>query len=133
MNFRCFYIFWKYVKQKKIKCMLRLKEIKRKIQFAQQNWAELEEEIAQSSLLTVKINISSRKEKLKNLLEEIRVNIEDLLNYSHCRSLVKVCKGFLEKILAISEKLRVSYVSPGYVESYYIYDTLKLTDRLGNC
>ncbi len=112
--------------------MLKLKEIKKKIQFAQQKWIEIEGEIAQNSLPPFKANISNNKEKLKNLLEEIRVNIEDLLNYSHCRALVKVCKVFLEKILVISENLRSSYISPGYVESYYIYDTLRLTDRLGN-
>jgi hypothetical protein len=111
--------------------MHKLKEIKKKIQLAQLKWMEIEEETARISL-QLKVNISNRKEKLKNLLEEIRVNIEDLLTYSHCRALAKVCKGFLEKILVISEKLRVSYVSPGYVESYYIFDTLRLTDRLGN-
>ena len=108
--------------------MSKLKEIKKKIQIAQQKWIEIEEETAQSPLYS-KTNINNRKEKLKNFLEEIRVNIEDLLTHSHNHLLVEDCKGFLEKILVVSENLRVSYVSPGYVESYYIFDTLKLTDR----
>jgi len=108
--------------------MSKLKEIKKKIQLAQEKWIEIEEETAKSPLCS-KANITNRKEKLKNFLEEIRLNIEDLLTHSHDHLLVKVCKGFLEKILTISENLRVSYVSPGYVESYYIFDTLKLTDR----
>ena len=62
--------------------MSKLKEIKKKIQFAQQKWIEIEEETAQSPLYS-KTNINNRKEKLKNFLKEIRVNIEDLLAHSH--------------------------------------------------
>jgi len=40
------------------------------------------------------------------------------------------CKKFLETILGISENLRVSYVFPGYVESYYIQDSLRILDGL---
>ena len=113
--------------------MLKLKEIKLKVQLAQKRWSEIEQGTVENSLSYDKENIAIRKEKLKNLLEDIRVNIEDCLTYSHCRMLVNVCKEFLEKILAISENLRVSYVSPGYVESYYIFDTLRLTKHMCTC
>lgn len=106
--------------------MLRLKEIKLKVQLAQQRWLEIEGEMDEKSLSSTGENIVVKKEMLKNLLEDIRVNIEDCLTYSHCRIFVRVCKDFLEKILTISERLRVSYVSPGYVESYNIFDTLIL-------
>lgn len=113
--------------------MLKLKEIKLKVQLAQKRWSEIECGTVENSLSSDKESIAIRKEKLKNLLEDIRVNIEDFLAYSHCHILVRVCKDFLEKILTISEKLRVSYVSPGYVESYYIFDTLRLTKHLSTC
>lgn len=113
--------------------MLKLKEIKLKIQLAQRRWSEIEGEVMENSLLSTEENVVTKKERLKNLLEDIRINIEDCLTYSHCRMLVKVCKEFLEKILIISEKLRVSYISPGYVESYYIFDTLRLTKHLSTC
>ncbi len=113
--------------------MLKLKEIKLKVQLAQKRWSEIERGTVENSHSSDKENIAIRKEKLKNLLEDIRVNIEDFLAYSHCHVLVKVCKDFLEKILDISEKLRISYVSPGYVESYYIFDTLRLTKHLSTC
>lgn len=113
--------------------MLRLKEIKFKVQFAQQSWSIIEGEITSDSSFPSKTNVQVRKERLKNLLEDIRVDIEDCLSCSNCRMWVKVCKDFLEKILAISEGLRVSYVSPGYVESYYIFDTLRLTNHLCTC
>ena len=115
-----------FLLNKKTKIMKKLKEIKQMIDSAQQEWSEISD---LDSLYPLSwANVCEQKEKLKDLLEDIRENIEDRLSCSHCRFLVNVCKKFLEKILKISEGLRASYAFPGYVESYYILDTLRLID-----
>ena len=106
--------------------MKRLKEIKLMVQTAQDEWLEIEQEIAKGGSPRGKVGF--KMEGLKNLLEDIRVNIESSLVYSRCSMLVKVCRAFLESIFTISENLRVSYMFPGYVESYYIMDTMKFAD-----
>lgn len=107
--------------------MKRLRDIKLMIEIAQQGWFEIEGEM-QGSVLPFKA-VSLKKEKLKNLLEDIRKSIESLMMYSRCNILMKVCKSFLEKILRISESLGNSYAFPGYSESFYILDTMKMADR----
>ena len=105
--------------------MKNLKEIKKMIDSAQKRWAEINSE---ESVLPLSTSIVYKKERLKNLLEDIRENIESLLSYSHCALLVKVCKKFLERTLLISEKLGASYAFAGYNESYYILDTIRIAD-----
>ena len=98
------------------------------IDSAQQGWGEIKD---LGSLYPLsKFSVCDKQEKLKNLLEDIRGSIEDLLLYSHCKMLVDVCKKFLESIFGISEGLRASYAFPGYVESFYILDTMKVVDGL---
>ena len=108
--------------------MKKLKDIRAMIQVAQQEWSEIEGETSVNTSSLCRSNITVKMEKLKNFLEDIRMNIENLLIYSRCSMLVKVCKNFLENILAISENLRASYVFPGYVESYYILDTMNFAE-----
>ena len=108
--------------------MKKLKDIKAMIQIAQQGWSEIEGEISANPSSVCRGNTILKMEKLKDLLEDIRLNIENSLVYSHCSMLIKVCKNFLESILAISENLRASYVFPGYVESYYILDTINFAE-----
>ena len=108
--------------------MRKLKEVKQMIQIAQQGWSEIEGEMENDFSAVCGTNVVVKKERLKNLLEDIRLSIESSLMYSRCSLLMKVCKNFLESILAISENLRASYVSPGYVESFYILDTLKMIE-----
>lgn len=105
--------------------MKKLKDIRLMIEIAQQGWAEIEGETEKlrtpdSGSLCVK------KESLKNLLEEIRRNLEAWLFNWDNTILKKICVNFLEKILIISENLRKSYVFPGYAESYYIADTIAI-------
>ncbi len=107
--------------------MKRLKEIKQMIQVAEQGWSEIEGKMCDFSVDSID-GLASKKDKLKNLLEDIRMNIEESLVYSHCSLLVKVCRNFLERILLISENLRGSYVFAGYSESYYILDTLRFIE-----
>jgi len=107
--------------------MKRLKEIKLMVQIAEQGWSEIEGKTSNLSGFTAD-GLAKKKEKLKNLLEDIRVNIESFLIYSRCSALMRVCREFLDRILMVSENLRVSYVFPGYTESYYILDTLRFID-----
>jgi hypothetical protein len=106
--------------------MKKLKEIKQMIDSAQKRWAEIKSE--ENLLPLSNVSIVEKKEKLKNLLENIREDIESLLSYSHCDLLVRVCKKFLERTLLISEKLGASYAFAGYNESYYILDTIRIAD-----
>ena len=105
--------------------MKKLKEIKKMIDSAQKRWAEIKSD---ENMLPLSSAVVYKKERLKNLLEDIRENIESLLSYSHCNLLVKVCKKFLERTLLISEKLGASYAFAGYNESYYILDTIRIAD-----
>lgn len=70
-------------------------------------------------------NIFSVQQELRNMLENIRLDIEALLNRTYVKSYVHMCRYLLEDILEISEKLRFTYISPDYSESFYIYDVLK--------
>ena len=96
------------------------------IDIAQQGLDEIDS-VSKTSMFTLGVLVE-KKEKLKNLLEDNRENIESLLVYSRCNILSRVCRNFLERILGISECLRASYAFPGYQESYYILDTLRLID-----
>ena len=106
--------------------MKKLKEIQKMIDSAQKRWAEIKSD--ENLLPLTNASLVYKKEKLKNLLEDIREDIESLLSYSHCALLVKVCKNFLERTLLISEKLGASYAFAGYNESYYILDTIRIVD-----
>ena len=108
----------------KILTMKKLKEIKLMIQIAQQGWSEIEGEIQRDH----SPSLSTKKELLNNLLEDIRKNIEHLLFNFKCSMLVKVCRKFLENTFLISEKLGSSYGFAGYNESYYILDTIKIAE-----
>jgi len=89
------------------------------IDSAQHEWSEISDLDPMSSLSL----ISDQKEKLKELLEDIRQKTEGLIT-----DFPNACKDFLERIMGISESLRVSYAFPGYSESYYILDTLRFID-----
>ena len=108
--------------------MENLKKIKRKIDSAQECLIE----IKNLDLLYPLSRSESceKKEALKNLLEDIRENVDVLLEYSHCGALVEICKKLLERTLLISESLRASYAFAGYNQSYYILDTIKIVDGL---
>jgi hypothetical protein len=106
--------------------MKKLKEIKQMIDSAQKRWIEIKNDEKKVPLCNA--SVVEKKENLKNLLENIREDIESLLSYSHCDLLVKVCKKFLERTLLISEKLGASYAFAGYNESYYILDTISIAD-----
>jgi len=122
----CFIYFKFSVKQKKQSFMKKLKEIKKMIDSAQKRWAEIKSE--ENLLPLSNVSIVEKKEKLKNLLEDIRENIESLLSYSHCALLARVCRKFLERIFLISENLGASYAFAGYNESYYILDTIRIAE-----
>ena len=107
--------------------MEKLKKIGKMIKMAQLGWSEIEGEIMREPALLCKSSVSLKMDKLKNLLEDIRANIESSLTTEN----LPKCKNFLETIFKISENLRVSYVFPGYVESYYIMDTLKIAGYSG--
>lgn len=101
--------------------MKKLDEIKQMIESAQQKLGEIRD--LDSLYPLSRFSLCDKKEKLKNLLEDIRQKTESLIVDSPM-----ACKSFLERILGISECLRASYAFPGYVESYYILDTLRLVD-----
>ena len=112
-----------------------LKEMRELIKLADQNWKEIEGELSRDSKDSTDSSIPfsnaimEKKEKLKNLLENIRNDLEVWL-FSWDSSVVKeVCSEFLEDLLKTSEKLRLSYTFPGYVESFYILDTMEMTKR----
>lgn len=108
--------------------MKKLKEIKLKIDAAQQKWNEIS---GLNPLYPLsRVIACEKKESLKNLLEDIREDIDNLLVYSHCGALIELCKKLLERILLISESLRASYAFAGYNESYFISDTIKIVDGL---
>ena len=91
------------------------------IDSAQEKWIEVSNLDSMYPLSLV--SVCEQKEKLKDFLEDIRQKTEALIADSP-----RDCKKFLERILGISECLRASYAFPGYVESYYILDTLRLVD-----
>ena len=108
--------------------MKRLKDIRLMIEIAQQGWAEIEGEMQRLHASdTGKLCV--KKEGLKNLLEEIRKNLEAWLLKWNSTILKRGCVNFLEKILIISEDLRGTYVFPGYVESFFIADTIEMAKR----
>lgn len=92
------------------------------IQCAEQIWDEIQSKMV--GVTEISLNyLAVKKERLKNLLEDVRLNIEESLKSGE--NILEDCKISLERLLQVSEKLRVSYVSPEYMESYYIMDTLK--------
>jgi len=93
----------------------------------QGQWNMLEVELTTGSPADSMNRLAFKKEGLKNFLEKIRKKIETILLGSPSKSAVKKCKDFLDILLQISEGLRVSYMFPGYVESFYILDTIKYT------
>ena len=108
--------------------MKRLKDIRLMIEIAQQGWTEIEGEMQRLHASDTG-KLCAKKEGLKNLLEEIRRNLEAWLFRWDNTILKKICVNFLERILIISENLRKSYVFPGYVESFYIVDTIEMAKR----
>ena len=108
--------------------MKKLKEIRLMIEIAQQGWAEIDGEIQRLNSSDTG-SLSVKKEGLKNLLEEIRKNLENWLLIWNNSILKKISINFLEKILIISENLRKTYVFPGYVESFFIADTIEMAKR----
>ena len=107
----------------------RLKEIRAMVNLAQKNWSDIEDEVAKDSSLCLSNVVAYKREKLENLLEDIRNNLEMWLSSWDSSIIKSVCRGFLEKILLISENLRLSYTFPGYSESFYILDTIEMTER----
>jgi hypothetical protein len=105
--------------------MKRLKDIRLMIEIAQQGWREIECEMVRLHSFDSG-SLCMKKEGLKNLLEEIRKNLEAWLLKWDNTILKKICINFLEKIMVISENLRKSYMFPGYTESYYIADTIAM-------
>ncbi len=93
----------------------------------QGQWDMLEVELTTGSPADSMNRLAFKKEGLKDFLEKIRKKIETILLGSPSKSAVKKCKDFLDILLQISEGLRVSYMFPGYVESFYILDTIKYT------
>ena len=107
----------------------RLKEIRAMIGVAQKDWSDIESEMTDGSPLGLSNVVADKRKKLENLLEDIRNNLEMWLFYWDSSIIKGVCRVLLEKILLISEGLRLSYVFPGYSESYYILDTIEMTKR----
>ena len=103
--------------------MEKLKRIRREIKKAQNYWAGIKCEIDNAPDLGC---LSVKKEKLKNHLEEIRKMIGNRLLKCDNKIFREKCVDLLTKIFDISEDLNRTYAFPGYVESYYIYDTIKM-------
>ena len=108
--------------------MKKLKEIKQMIESAQSDWAVIA--VNENMIPLSNTFLAEKQEKLKVLLEDIRMNIESFLLYSHSSLLVKVCIGFLTRIVLVSDKLGASYVFPGYNGSYDIDSTLKFAEEI---
>ena len=110
--------------------MKKLDEIKEMVKDAQQRWGEIRDLSCLYPLSSA--GLYDKREKLKNLIEDIRENIEAFLTscspirVEDCKSV----KGVLESIFGISEGLCVSYVFGGYNESYFISDTINIVDGL---
>ena len=104
-------------------------EIKRLTKCARGQWDELENDLVRDRYSECMNVVALKKENLKNFLEKIRRKIEVVLFDSPSKPVVKACNKFLRELLRISENLRVSYLFPGYVESFYILDTIKYTQE----
>lgn len=104
-------------------------DLDERVEDVEMKWSEIEAEILLDSTSLGDMKLSLKKDVLKNLLEGIREDVDSLLGFSY---LLDSCKAILERLLTVSENLRVSYVFPGYVESFYILDTLKIAERTSN-
>ncbi len=98
------------------------------IESAQSDWAAIA--VNENMIPLSNTFLAEKQEELKVLLEDIRMNIESFLLYSHNSLLVRVCIGFLKRISLVSEKLWVTYVFPGYNGSYDIDATLKFAEEI---
>jgi hypothetical protein len=107
--------------------MKEVEDIKKMVISAQEKWGEIKCSLNPLYPLSG-ILLCEKKEKLKNLLEDIRESIEALLSYSPIK--IDDCRSALESIFKISEGLRASYAFPGYMESFYIMDTINLVKGL---
>ena len=101
---------------------MKSQEINLMIQSAEQVWNEIQTKLVGTTDISMNY-LATKKEELKDLLEAIRLKVEESLKSGE--NLIDDCKNFLSHILQLSENLRVSYVFPGYMESYYIFDTLR--------
>ena len=102
-------------------------EIKGLSDDVQGQWKMLEAELTTGSPADSMNSLAFKKEGIKNFLEKIRKKIETILLGTPSECAVTKCEDFLKILLQISEGLRVSYMFPGYVESFYILDTIKYT------
>ena len=107
-----------------------LREIREKIESTEKKWVDIESEIGDSQNSVSSMSLFVEKERLKNLLEDARADIDTLLSSFHCKSFVRICRDLLERLFAVSENLRLSYVFPGYLESFYILDTIEIAEGI---
>lgn len=106
-----------------------MEDIRLLLDIAQQGWDEIESEMQRLGGYDVG-KLCVKKEKLKNLLEEIRENLEMwLLSLDDALSKRTILPR-LERLLNISEKLKQSYTfSVYYTESSLIASTIELGKR----
>ena len=105
----------------------KLEEIKLMIDAA---YCKMKESIDLEGMLPLSNGVMTEKQEiLKNLLEDVRNRIEVILSEHNSRFLALISRVFLVRLLKISESLRMSYAFPGYVESFYIVDTLKSVEK----
>ena len=105
--------------------MKKMEEIRLLIDIAQRGWNELDGDMRRNGIGAKRFQ--DRREKLKNLLEEIRKNLEGyLFNWNDTLS-KRMIVNHLDKILSISKHLRMAYAFAGdYRLSDDIYGTKKL-------
>ena len=101
--------------------MKKLKDIREAIEATEQEWLDIANEISKEPCSVCSMVLSLKKEHLKNLLEDVRCDIVEMMSVFRCAASAYV--GFLERIFDVSEKLNVSYVFPGYDESLRIRET----------
>ena len=106
-----------------------IKVIQQKVAFAEKKWFQIEKEVSRNPFSAGSMKLSLKKDFLKKFLENIRKDIDTLLSEFHNNSFLKSCNASLKRLLDVSENLRASYVYPSYSESFYIFDTLRLTER----
>ena len=107
---------------------VQMDDVRLKIDNAQKMWAEIKCEM-QKVGMDGSGNLSVKKENLKNLLEEIRRNLETCVLGCNDNLFKRIVINLLKRILNISDDLGSTYAFAGYVESYYISDTIEMAKR----
>lgn len=102
-----------------------MEDIRLLIDIAQRGWDELDGDMHRIVVDTRKFLF--RREKLKNLLEEIRRNLENYLFICTDSLSKRMIVNHLDKILSISEHLKMAYGFAGY---YRESDDIDSTKRL---